>query len=126
MTSVPAENSWPGGWDRVVLEADPADTVPRASGHPGWIPIADDAGGNFLVVDLAPARHGRPGQVITAGVDWSTRPGYVAEPVTAVLAGRVRSSGDPTCGWKDAAVRSTSNRYGSCRTYRNFVCTTAG
>ncbi|RKR93037.1 cell wall assembly regulator SMI1 [Micromonospora pisi] len=90
ITSAPAESSWPGVWNRVILDADPADTIRRASGHPGWIPIADDSGGNFLVVDLAPARHGRPGQVINVGVDWSTRPGYVAESVTAVLAGRPR------------------------------------
>ncbi|MFC6022063.1 SMI1/KNR4 family protein [Plantactinospora solaniradicis] len=87
ITSAPAEDSWPGAWNRVILDADPADTIRRASGHPGWIPIADDSGGNFLVVDLAPAANGRPGQVINVGVDWSTRPGYVAESVTAVLAG---------------------------------------
>ncbi|GAB3853549.1 SMI1/KNR4 family protein [Dactylosporangium cerinum] len=90
ITSTPAEGTWPGGWDRVVLDADPVGTVRRASGHPGWIPIADDAGGNFLAVDLAPARHGRPGQVINVGVDWSTRPGYVADSVTALLAGPPR------------------------------------
>ncbi|GIG87941.1 SMI1/KNR4 family protein [Plantactinospora endophytica] len=90
ITSAPAEDSWPGVWNRVILDADPADTIRRASGHPGWIPIADDSGGNFLVVDLAPARHGRPGQVINVGVDWGTRPGYVADSVTAVLAGRPR------------------------------------
>ncbi|MEV0132538.1 SMI1/KNR4 family protein [Dactylosporangium sp. NPDC050688] len=92
ITSAPAEGTWPGVWDRVVLDADPAGTVRRASGHPGWIPIADDAGGNFLAVDLAPARHGRPGQVINVGVDWSTRPGYVADSVTAVLAGPPRQA----------------------------------
>ncbi|MEV6374847.1 SMI1/KNR4 family protein [Micromonospora musae] len=90
ITSAPAETSWPGVWSRVILDADPADTIRRASGHSGWVPIADDSGGNFLVVDLAPARHGRPGQVINVGVDWRTRPGYVAESVTAVLAGRPR------------------------------------
>ncbi|MFF5225154.1 SMI1/KNR4 family protein [Dactylosporangium sp. NPDC000521] len=90
ITSAPAGGGWPEVWNRVVLDADPAGTVRRASGHPGWIPIADDAGGNFLAVDLAPARHGRPGQVINVGVDWSTRPGYVADSVTTVLAGPPR------------------------------------
>lgn len=90
ITSTRTEGGWPGAWDRVVLDADPAGTVRRASGHPGWIPIADDAGGNFLAVDLAPARNGRPGQVINVGVDWSTRPGYVADSVTALLEGPPR------------------------------------
>lgn len=86
ITSVPAATSWPIGWHRVILDADPADTVRRVSGHPGWIPIADDSGGNYLAVDLAPARNGRPGQVIEVGVDWATQPGYVADSVTALLA----------------------------------------
>lgn len=90
ITSVPAAAGWSIGWHRVILDADPADTVRRASGHPGWIPIADDSGGNYLAVDLAPARNGRPGQVIEVGVDWATRPGYVAGSVTAVLAGGPR------------------------------------
>jgi cell wall assembly regulator SMI1 len=92
ITSAPAPASWPGVWNRVILDADPAGTVRRVSGHPGWIPIADDSGGNFLAVDLAPARHGRPGQIIDVGVDWSTRPGYVADSVTALLAGPPRRS----------------------------------
>jgi cell wall assembly regulator SMI1 len=97
ITSVPAGRSWPIGWHRVILDADPADTVRRASGHPGWIPIADDSGGNYLAVDLAPARNGRPGQVIDVGVDWATQPGYVADSVTTLLA-RGRS-------WTDARSR---------------------
>ena len=69
----------------LVLDADPPGTVRRTTGHTGWIPFAYDGSGNYLAVDLAPARNGRPGQVIATGNDYDDGPGYVADSVTSLL-----------------------------------------
>ncbi|MFG2820478.1 SMI1/KNR4 family protein [Kitasatospora sp. NPDC048365] len=76
---------WELGWHAVVLDADPADTVRRCGGHPGWIPFATGEDGNYLAVDLAPARDGRPGQIVRVGRDFDGGPAYVAESLTALL-----------------------------------------
>jgi cell wall assembly regulator SMI1 len=90
LISAPRPGGWTDRWQRVVLDADPFDTVRRATGHPGWIPFAEDHDGNFLAVDLAPARLGRPGQVIRVGNSYDNGPRYVAGSVTSLLAGEAR------------------------------------
>ncbi|MFG2846659.1 SMI1/KNR4 family protein [Kitasatospora sp. NPDC048296] len=77
--------SWELGWDWVVFDADPPNTVRRCGGHPAWLPFATGEDGNYLAVDLAPARDGRPGQVIRIGADCRDGPEYVAESVTALI-----------------------------------------
>ncbi|GAA2121012.1 SMI1/KNR4 family protein [Actinomadura alba] len=39
--------------------------------HPGWVPFASDSCGNLFCIDLAPAEHGKRGQVIP----WENRSG---------------------------------------------------
>jgi cell wall assembly regulator SMI1 len=77
---------WDLCWDAVVQDAEPPETVRRCAGHPDWIAFATAEDGNYLAVDLAPARHGRPGQVIGAGRDHDDGPGYYADSVTSLLA----------------------------------------
>nr|BFE64026.1 hypothetical protein GCM10020063_085520 [Dactylosporangium thailandense] len=86
LTSAPRPGGWTERWERVVLDAEPFDTVRRATGRPGWIPIAEDHDGNFIAIDLAPARLGRPGQVIRVGKAYDDGPAYVADSVTSLLA----------------------------------------
>ncbi|MFD0562205.1 SMI1/KNR4 family protein [Kitasatospora saccharophila] len=71
---------------RVMAEPGPPDTVRRCLNHPGWIPFATADDGNYHAVDLAPAEHGRPGQVIESGRDFHDGPLYVADSVTSLLA----------------------------------------
>ncbi|MFE2728143.1 SMI1/KNR4 family protein [Kitasatospora sp. NPDC059327] len=83
------EPVWPGwesSWDSVVLDADPLDTIRRCHGHPGWLPFATADDGNYLAVDMSPARAGRPGQVIQIGRDYYDGPLYVCDSVTSLLA----------------------------------------
>ncbi|MFF4342605.1 SMI1/KNR4 family protein [Kitasatospora sp. NPDC001540] len=67
-------------------ENGPLGTVRRCLNHPGWIPFATADDGNHHAVDLAPAEHGRPGQVIESGRDFHGGPLYVADSVTSLLA----------------------------------------
>jgi hypothetical protein len=76
---------WETGWDSVVFDAAPAETVRRCTGHPGWIAFASDDSGECLAVDLAPARHGRLGQVIAIGGGHHEGPAHVAGSVTGLL-----------------------------------------
>ncbi|WP_328413105.1 SMI1/KNR4 family protein [Nocardia sp. NBC_00403] len=76
---------WDLAWDWVILDAQPPETVRRCGGHPGWIPIGTDLTGNYMAVDVAPARHGHPGQIILTGGDYSDGPVYVADSVTSLL-----------------------------------------
>ncbi|MEE1942826.1 SMI1/KNR4 family protein [Streptomyces sp. TRM 70361] len=76
---------WDLEWNAVVFDATPADTVRRCGDHPGWIRFAADGGGNHLAVDTAPARDGRPGQVIATGRDHDEGPEYVADSVSSLL-----------------------------------------
>ncbi|MGO4755946.1 SMI1/KNR4 family protein, partial [Streptomyces sp. 2MCAF27] len=86
--AVQSEPSWYGwelGWHSVVFDTDPSDTVRRCGGHPAWLPFATGEDGNYLAVDLAPARIGRPGQVIRIGRDYDAGPAYVADSITSLL-----------------------------------------
>lgn len=78
-------HDWELAWNSVVFDADPPGTVRRAGGHPAWVPFATGEDGNYLVVDLAPAGNGRPGQVIRVGRDYDECPAYVADSVTSLL-----------------------------------------
>lgn len=91
---VPTWFGWELGWNQVIFDADPSNTVRRCSGHPGWLPFATWFDGNFLAVDLAPAANGRPGQVIEVGRDFDVGPRYVASSVTAWL-GQTLGQPDP-------------------------------
>jgi cell wall assembly regulator SMI1 len=83
----PSWFDWDMEWDAVVFDAHPADTVRRCGGHPAWIPFVTHEDGNVLAVDMAPARHGRPGQVIEIGRDHHDGPAYLADSVTSLLGG---------------------------------------
>ncbi|MFF5899715.1 SMI1/KNR4 family protein [Streptomyces argenteolus] len=76
---------WDLEWDAVVFDGTPPDTVRRCGGHPGWIRFATSEDGNYLAVDMAPARDGRPGQVIATGRDYDEGPVYVADSLTSLL-----------------------------------------
>lgn len=76
---------WDLEWDAVVFDATPADTVRRCGGHPGWLRFATGEDGNYLAVDTAPARNGRPGQLIRTGRDYDDGPAYVADSITSLL-----------------------------------------
>ncbi|MER5185386.1 SMI1/KNR4 family protein [Streptomyces sp. NPDC002896] len=76
---------WDLGWRSVVFDTDPSDTVRRCGGHPAWLPFATGQDGNYLAVDLAPARNGHPGQVIVIGRDYDHGPAYVADSITSLL-----------------------------------------
>ncbi|CCK32575.1 hypothetical protein BN159_8197 [Streptomyces davaonensis JCM 4913] len=76
---------WDLEWNAVVLDTVPADTVRRCGGHPGWLRFGSGEDGNFLAVDMAPARAGRPGQVIRTGRDYDEGPVYVTDSVTSLL-----------------------------------------
>jgi cell wall assembly regulator SMI1 len=60
------------------------DPVARVYSHPGWWPLAEDGGGNHLVVDTAPEPGGRVGQIVVAGPDEDERR-VLAPSVTAYL-----------------------------------------
>lgn len=77
---------WSLGWDEARLETNPYGTVKRVGGDPGWIPILDDGGGNWIGLDLAPAADGRVGQVIEFGRDFDTA-AYLAPSLTALFQG---------------------------------------
>ncbi|WP_425245649.1 SMI1/KNR4 family protein [Streptomyces sp. NEAU-NA10] len=76
---------WDLEWEAVVFETVPADTVRRCGGHPGWIRFATREDGNYLAVDMDPARDGRPGQIIVTGRDYDDGPVYVADSLTSLL-----------------------------------------
>ncbi|GAA0964072.1 SMI1/KNR4 family protein [Actinocorallia libanotica] len=98
--SVPYPPTWELARDRVVFDADPPETVRRCSGHPGWLPFGTGEDGNYLAVDLAPARDGRPGQVIRTGRDHDEGPARIADSVTSLL-GRYLELLDRGCYEKD-------------------------
>ena len=52
----------------------PPESIRPCYFHPGWIPISEDAGGNFLALDLNPDSQGFTGQVIAYGRDEHCRP----------------------------------------------------
>lgn len=53
--------------------------------HPGWAPVATDGGGDYLCVDLAPAKGGTVGQVVHLKHDSGDRP-RVAKSLADLLA----------------------------------------
>lgn len=57
----------------------------RCGGHPGWLRFATSEDGNYLAADTAPARNGRPGQLIRTGRDYDDGPAYVADSITSLL-----------------------------------------
>ncbi|MFF1417039.1 SMI1/KNR4 family protein [Streptomyces sp. NPDC058280] len=81
----PAWHSWELSWYSVVFDAEPHESVRRCDGHPAWLPFATGEDGNYLAVDLSPARNGRPGQVIAIGRDYGDGPAYVADSITSLL-----------------------------------------
>nr|AXL05956.1 protein involved in beta-1,3-glucan synthesis [uncultured bacterium] len=79
-------SGWDLEWDAVVFDATPADTVRRCAAHSDWLRFASGEDGNHLAVDMAPARDGRPGQVIATGRDHGHEgPAYLADSVTSLL-----------------------------------------
>ncbi|MDF4251859.1 SMI1/KNR4 family protein [Streptomyces sp. WMMB303] len=77
-------------WTYHTLGAERSDGLPHAAvrgsvDRPGWIVFAESTGGDFLAVDMDPAEHGRPGQVIRVGLHHDDGPVYVADSVTALL-----------------------------------------
>ncbi|MFD4376899.1 SMI1/KNR4 family protein [Streptomyces sp. NPDC058486] len=81
----PDWTGWGLGWNAVILDADPPGRVRRCTGDPTRIPFLTGEDGNYRAVDLAPARHGVPGQVIGIGRDHAYGAAYLAESVTALL-----------------------------------------
>ncbi|MFC7262740.1 SMI1/KNR4 family protein [Streptomyces lutosisoli] len=81
----PVWYGWELAWKSVVFDPDPPGTVRRCGGHPAWLPFATGEDGNYLAVDLSPARNGRPGQVICIGRDYDDGPAHVADSVTSLL-----------------------------------------
>ncbi|MFD0772366.1 SMI1/KNR4 family protein [Streptomonospora algeriensis] len=77
--------NWGLGWDWPIYDTDPPDTVRRCSRHPAWLPFADGEDGNYLAVDMSPARNGRAGQIIAVGRDYGRGPVYVTDSVTSLL-----------------------------------------
>lgn len=63
-------------YDEVPLHP-PGVLVPAPS-HPARIPFARDGGGNLLALDLVPGPHGRVGQVVEHGSDYSSGPELAA------------------------------------------------
>ncbi|MHA2788809.1 SMI1/KNR4 family protein [Corynebacterium sp. S7] len=57
--------------------------------HPGWIPFANDYGGNYLAIDTVPGPNGTPGQVITFGDDEYDGPTLIADSLIDYIAGRL-------------------------------------
>jgi cell wall assembly regulator SMI1 len=76
---------WDLEWDAVVFDTTPTNTVRRCGAHPGWLRFATSEDGNFLAADTAPARNGRPGQIIRTGRDYDDGPAYVADSITSLL-----------------------------------------
>jgi cell wall assembly regulator SMI1 len=53
---------------------EPARGVRSDWWNPGWVPIADNGGGDYFCLDLAPGKGGTTGQVIIFYHDMSDRP----------------------------------------------------
>jgi cell wall assembly regulator SMI1 len=52
----------------------PSRGISKEWWNPGWVPIADDGGGDYFCLDLAPARGGAVGQVMVFLHDMTERP----------------------------------------------------
>ena len=53
-----------GTFDAHELFDDDRGFIQRVKWHPGWVPFAEDGGGNLFCMDLAPGPNGVRGQVI--------------------------------------------------------------
>ncbi|GAB2614558.1 hypothetical protein GCM10027168_53900 [Streptomyces capparidis] len=87
------------GLDAVRHDPPPPAAVRRSADRPRWIPFADSTGGDFLAVDMDPARGGRPGQVIRIGRNHNGGPVLVADSVTSLLRRHLQAleRGDHEC-----------------------------
>lgn len=56
-----------------TMASDPPGVVKPLYSAPGWIPLAEDGGGNYVGVDLDPDVRGRAGQIIAFGRDEDTK-----------------------------------------------------
>jgi cell wall assembly regulator SMI1 len=82
------------------------DPVARVYSHPGWWPLAEDGGGNNLMVDTAPEPGGSVGQIVVAGPDEDERrvlapdlPSYLRLLAATDLDGpEPDAAADGTCG----------------------------
>lgn len=78
--------------DMITVRGD--DPVHRSYTRAGWWPLAEDGGGNHVMVDLDPAPGGTVGQVIVAGPDEDERR-VLAPGVAAYLAALLDAELDP-------------------------------
>lgn len=62
------------GGEFADLSSDPAPGVRSDWWCPGWVPFADNGGGDAVCLDTAPAEGGRAGQVILFSHDAAARP----------------------------------------------------
>lgn len=70
----PAWYGWDLAWDSVVFDTGPSDTVRRCGGHPAWLPFGTSEDGNYLAVDLAPARTADPARSSASAATTTTAP----------------------------------------------------
>jgi hypothetical protein len=72
-------------FDGIVLTDDPKGRVQTLGNSPAWIPIADDGGGNFYIVDLAPGPQGYMGQILFHWHEESEKMFWFANSLTELL-----------------------------------------
>jgi cell wall assembly regulator SMI1 len=78
--------------DMITVRGD--DPVHRSYTRAAWWPLAEDGGGNHLMVDLAPPPGGAVGQVLVAGPDEDERR-VLAPSITAYLTALLATELDP-------------------------------
>lgn len=89
------------GREFVGLKVQPDSGVRADWWHTGWVPVADNGGGDYFCVDTAPADGGTPGQVILFRHDSGDRPVLAASfgawlaALAAGLAGGVYGLAEP-------------------------------
>mmetsp|Transcript_6002 Transcript_6002/g.17170 ORF Transcript_6002/g.17170 Transcript_6002/m.17170 type:complete len:223 (+) Transcript_6002:410-1078(+) len=78
----------------ITVRASDEGKVKRVYTHPAWWPLAEDGGGNHLMVDMDPGPFGTAGQIIIAGPDEDERrvlaPGIV-QYIEALAAAELNS-----------------------------------
>jgi cell wall assembly regulator SMI1 len=55
-------------------KSEPARGVRDDWWNPGWVPIADNGGGDYFCLDLAPGKSGTSGQIVVCYHDMNDRP----------------------------------------------------
>ncbi|MGW6537692.1 SMI1/KNR4 family protein [Streptomyces sp. NPDC055051] len=114
----PDWTGWSLAWRAVILDAAPPGRVRRCTGDPTRIPFLTGEDGNYVAVDLAPARQGRPGQVIAIGRDHAHGAAHLAESVTALLRRVLGELERGACEvddgnvWLDSSLRGAARRPG--------------